>query len=60
MALSSELSIVNLIGINRVLYCHLTTSITKFTIKLNYISLRKLNQYHSQAMMLFYVISSQQ
>lgn len=45
-ASSSEISIVNLIGINRLLHCLLTTSITKFTIKLNYISPRKLNQYH--------------
>lgn len=60
MVLSSEISIVNVTGINRLLYCHLTTSITKFTIKLNYISLRKLNQYHSQVMLLFYVTSSQQ
>lgn len=60
MGLSSEISIVNVIGINRLLYCHLTTSITKFTIKLNYISPRKLNQYQSQVMLLFYVTSSQQ
>lgn len=60
MVLSSEISIVNVIGINRLLYCHLTTSITKFTIKLNYTSPRKLNQYHSQVMLLFYVTSSQQ
>ena len=60
MVLSSEISIVNVIGINRLLYCHLTTSITKFTIKLNYTSPRKLHQYHSQVMLLFYVTSSQQ
>lgn len=41
----SEISIENLIEINRLLHCHLTTSIIEFTIKLNYISSRKLNQY---------------